>query len=138
MESRLLNDAIKRRRNTYKECEYLSDWQVHSAHLGAGSISSLACGLQQGPSYLPMPTGSGKTTGAIWGIVEFVKEYPDKKICFLTPYQDSVDQVYEQLLDYLGDDTVGYYHSAGSMLKSIALEKQVLVISHAFVEYNHG
>ncbi len=45
----------------------------------------------------------------------------------------------EQLLDYLGDDTVGYYHSADlSLLKSIALEKQVLVISHAFVEYNHG
>ena len=138
MEIRLFTDAIKRRRNTYKECEYLSDWQVHSAHLAAGSISSLACGFQQGPRYLPMPTGSGKTTGAIWGIVEFVKEYPDKKICFLTPYQDSVDHVYEQLRDYLGDDTVGYYHSAGSMHKSIALEKQVLVISHAFVEYNHG
>ena len=138
MEYSLFTDAIKRRRNTYKECEYLSDWQVHSAHLAAGSISSLACGFQQGPRYLPMPTGSGKTTGAIWGIVEFVKEYPDKKICFLTPYQDSVDHVYEQLRDYLGDDTVGYYHSAGLMIKSKALEKQVLVISHAFVEYNHG
>jgi hypothetical protein len=138
MEIRLFTDAIKRRRNTYKECEYLSDWQVHSAHLAAGSISSLACGFEQGPIYLPMPTGSGKTTGAIWGIVEFVKEYPDKKICFLTPYQDSVDQVYKQLLDYLGDEVVGYYHSAGAMNKVIALQKQVLVISHAFVEYNHG
>lgn len=138
MEIRLFTDAIKRRRNTYKECEYLSDWQVHSAHLAAVSISSLASGFQQGPIYLPMPTGSGKTTGAIWGIVEFVKEYPDKKICFLAPYQDSVDQVYEQLVEYLGDETVGYYHSAGAMNKSIALEKQVLVISHAFVEYNYG
>lgn len=94
MEIRLFTDAIERRLNTYKECEYLSDWQVHSAHLAAGSINSLACGLQEGPIYLPMPTGSGKTTGAIWGIVEFVKEYPDNKICFLTPYQDSVDQGY--------------------------------------------
>ena len=138
MEIRLFTDAIKRRRNTYKECEYLSDWQVHSAHLAAISISSLALGYEHGPIYLPMPTGSGKTTGAIWGIVEFVKEYPDKKICFLTPYQDSVDQVYKQLLDYLGHDSVGYYHSVGSMNKDSALEKQVLVISHAFVEYNHG
>ncbi len=138
MKIRLFNDAIKRRRNTYKECQYLSDWQVHSAHLAAGAISSLAFGFEKGPVYLPMPTGFGKTTGAIWGIVEFVKEYPDKKICFLTPYQDSVEKVYEQLIEYLGKEVVGYYHSNGLMDKSSELRKQVLVITHSFVEYNHG
>ena len=138
MEIHLFTDAIKRMRNRYKECEYLSDWQVHSAHLAAGAISSLASGYQQGPIYVPMPTGSGKTTGAIWGIVEFVKEYPDKKICFLTPYQDSVDQVYERLVEYLGDEVVGCYHGKASMHKHLAIQKQVLVITHAFVEYNYG
>lgn len=64
MEIRLFTDAIKRMRNRYKECEYLSDWQVHSAHLAAGAISSLASGYQQGPVYVPMPTGSGLTRGA--------------------------------------------------------------------------
>lgn len=138
MEIRLFTDAIKRRRSVFKECEYLSDWQVHSAHLTAGAINFVTGGSEQGPVYLPMPTGSGKTTGAVWGIVEFVEKYPDKKICFLTPSQDSVDQVYSQLVNYLSQDVVGYYHSNGSTNKYVELEKQVLVITHSFVEYNYG
>ena len=63
MTIKLFPEAIQRRRETYKECEWLSDWQVHSAHLVAGSIGSLACGFETGPIYVPMPTGSGKTVG---------------------------------------------------------------------------
>ena len=68
MTIKLFPEAIQRRREAYKECEWLSGWQVHSAHLVAGSIGLLACGFETGPIYVPMPTGSGKTVGAIYKI----------------------------------------------------------------------
>ena len=138
MTIKLFPEAIQRRRETYKECEWLSDWQVHSAHLVAGSIGSLACGFETGPIYVPMPTGSGKTVGAIWGIVDFVKNYPDQRLCFFTPYIDAVEQVYETLLSYLGEDVVGYYHSEAFVDKETELKKQVIVLTHKFIEHNQG
>ena len=66
---RLFPEAITKRREENGGCEWLSDWQVHSAHITAGAIDNLASGYETGPLYVPMPTGSGKTTGAIWGIV---------------------------------------------------------------------
>ena len=107
MTIKLFREAIKRGREAYKEYKQLSDWQVHSPHLVAGSIGSLACGFETGPIYVPMPTGSGKTVGAIQGIVDFLNNYPDQRLCFFTPCIDAVEQVYETLLSYLGEDVVG-------------------------------
>ena len=67
-------EAIIAKRAKYPECSYLSDWQVHSAHLTSGAIKQLTFEWQDGPLFVPMPTGSGKTTGAIWGISELVEE----------------------------------------------------------------
>ena len=58
--------------------------------------------FEAGPIYLAMTKGSGKTTGAIWGLVDSGKEYSDIKICFLTSYKDSIDVVYTKLAT-LGD-----------------------------------
>lgn len=138
MDIKLFHEAIKRRRQSYKECEWLSDWQVHSAHIASGAIGSLACGFETGPLYVPMPTGSGKTTGAIWGIVEFVQSYPDQKICFLTPYKEAVDKVSRSLKEYLGEGVVGYYHSDAFVDKETELTKPVIVLTHQFIEHNHG
>ena len=91
MAIRLFPKAVVRRRSENGGLSYLSDWQVHSAHITAGAISSLACGLETGPIYVPMPTGSGKTTGAVWGIVDFAQQYPDQRLCFLTPYKEAVE-----------------------------------------------
>ena len=55
--------VINRRRQKYTEAQYLSDWQIHSAHLTAGAIDALYTGFSDGPIFVPMPTGSGKTTG---------------------------------------------------------------------------
>ena len=138
MKNVTINDLIKQCRETYSECEYLSDWQVQSSYITASSIEMVSLGNEQGPVYLPMPTGSGKTTGAIWGIVEFVKRFPYKKVCFLTPYKEAVDRVYQQLVGYLGKDVVGMYHSGSDVNKYLEVQKQVLVVTHAFIEYNHG
>jgi len=70
-----------------------------------------------------MPTGSGKTTGAIWGISELVEEHPDIRICFLTPYKESVEQVYNALGRYISGDKLGYYFSDGPNNKWEALKK---------------
>ena len=82
----------------------MSYWQVLSAHLTTGAITSIADDnlLEVGPIYLPMTKGSGKTTGATWSLVDGAKEYPDLKICFLTPFKDSIDVVYKKLAT-LGD-----------------------------------
>ena len=81
---RLFDKAIAKRRQENDGLAYLSDWQVHSAHLTAGAISSLAFGYEVGPLFIPMPTGSGKTTGAIWGMLKVAQEYPDQRLCFMT------------------------------------------------------
>ncbi|PUB19271.1 hypothetical protein DFP92_101866 [Yoonia sediminilitoris] len=85
-----------------------------------------------------MPTGSGKTTGAVWGIVDFAEQYPDKRLCFLTPYKEAVETVYANLAKHLGDDIVGYYHSDAFADKSAELSKRIIVLTHSFIEYNQG
>ena len=65
-------EAIARRRSIFDEARHLSDWQVHSAHIAAGAISTVVSDFQTGPLNVPMPTGSGKTVGAIWGIIDQV------------------------------------------------------------------
>jgi hypothetical protein len=106
----------------------------------SSAVNCLATGLQKGPIYLPTPTGSGKTTGAIWGIIRLLDHYYDdiarQRICFLTPYQDAVDEVYEQLVKHLGTDTVGRYHREAKVDKDEALKKQVIVVTHQFLEFN--
>jgi tRNA A58 N-methylase Trm61 len=72
--------------------------------------------------------------GAIWGIVDFVKNYPDQRLCFFTPCIDAVEKVYETLLSYLGEDVVGYYHSEAFVDKETELKKQVIVLTHKFID----
>ena len=134
------NDIIKRRNAWPDNTSYLSDWQVHSAHLTAGAITAVADdnSSEVGPIYVPMPTGSGKTTGAIWGIVDCARKYPDLKICFLTPYKGSVDVVHKELAKTLGEAEVGHYHSDAKVIKSKELAKRIVVLTHAFIEHNKG
>jgi len=131
-------EAILAKRAKYPECSHLSDWQVHSAHLTSGAIKQLTFEWQDGPLFVPMPTGSGKTTGAIWGISELVEEHPDIRICFLTPYKESVEQVHNALGRYISGDKLGYYFSDGPNNKWEALEKQVVVLTHSFLGHNTG
>ena len=135
---RLFTDAIAKRRQENGGLTYLSDWQVHSAHLTAGAISSLADGYQTGPLYVPMPTGSGKTTGAIWGVVQFAKEYPDQRLCFMSKYTDAVEKVHAALAAELGKETVGYYHAEAFVNKDQELKKRIIVVTHNFIEHNRG
>ena len=93
----MYTEAITRRRQQHPECSYLSDWQTYSAGIVASSIYKIVLGRENGPVYIPMPTGSGKTTGAIWGILDVLKDYPDTRICFLTLYQKSVNSVFSAL-----------------------------------------
>lgn len=130
--------AVVRRRKENGGLAHLSDWQVHSAHVTAGDITTLASGFQTGPIYVPMPTGSGKTTGAVWGIVDALERNPQLSIAFLTPYQDAVDQVYGQLSAKLGVSVVGHYHTNSGANKEEELSKQVVVLTHQFVSSNPG
>ena len=102
MTVRLFPDAIAKRRSENGGLEWLSDWQVHSAHITAGAIGSVASGYEAGPLYVPMPTGSGKTTGAIWGVVETAQEYPDQRICFMAKYTEAVEKIHAALVAQLG------------------------------------
>ena len=92
-------EVIKQRRTKFKDAEYLSDWQVHSAHLVSSAIKFTHTDVEEGPWYIPMPTGSGKTTGAIWRIVELCEEDPDVKLGFFTPYIEAVEEIYSKLSD---------------------------------------
>lgn len=129
-------DAVSRRRTENDGCDYLSNWQVHSADITAQAITSVAHGLQEGPIYVPMPVGAGKTTGAIWGINDVLQQLPDHKVCFLTPYTEAVDRVYKELADRLGEEVVGYHYRGAPMFKHEALSKQVVVLTHAFLGHN--
>jgi hypothetical protein len=129
---------IDRRRDEEGGLDYLSDWQVHSANLVASDIKFFALGFREGPLYVSLPTGTGKTTGAIWGIQAVLDDNPDERICFLTPYQDSVDHVYEQLKAKLGRFRVGRYHGGLDVEKDEELKKQVIVLTHQFVPANKG
>jgi hypothetical protein len=135
---RLFTDAIAKRRQENGGLTYLSDWQVHSAHLTSGAITSLASGYQTGPLYVPMPTGSGKTTGAIWGVVQFAKEYPDQRLCFMSKYTDAVEKVHAELAAELAKETVGYYHAEAFVNKDQELKKRIIVVTHNFIEHNRG
>ena len=131
-------EILARCRRDNPEAAFLSDWQVYSANLVLFAISSKAFGMDTGPKYIPMPTGAGKTTGAIWGIVNVVQEFPEKRICFLTPYTASVDHVHAALVQKLGAALVGMYYSEAFESKQDALSKQVVVLTHQFVQYNKG
>jgi ATP:corrinoid adenosyltransferase len=131
---------IASHREEFPEANHLSGWQIATAIKVSSAVQCLATGLQEGPIYIPTPTGSGKTTGAIWGIIRLLDHYYDdiarQRICFLTPYQDAVDEVYDQLVQHLGHETVGHYHSEAKVDKDEALKKQVIVVTHQFLEFN--
>jgi len=135
---KLFDTAIAKRRQENDGLAYLSDWQVHSAHLTAGAISSLAFGYEVGPLFVPMPTGSGKTTGAIWGMLKVAEEYPDQRLCFMTKYTEAVEKVYAALVAQLGEETVGYYHAEAFVTKDQQLAKRIIVVTHNFIEHNRG
>ncbi|MFC6637785.1 DEAD/DEAH box helicase [Sulfitobacter sediminilitoris] len=134
----LFDEAIARRRNEKGGLDWLSDWQVNSANMTASAIIIMAEGFETGPLYVPMPTGSGKTTGAIWGIIRFAKDFPDQRLCFMTLYKDSVDEVYKSLVEELGNDVVGHYHGDAAVDKDDELAKRIIVLTHQFIQYNQG
>lgn len=138
MSLQIFQAAVSARRHANDGCPWLSDWQVHSANITAGAIGALANGVENGPLYVPMPTGSGKTTGAVWGITDLIERDPFLRICFLTPYTTSVDQVYSDLVHRLGEGKVGHYYSGALVDKRSQLAKQVVVLTHQFVQYNQG
>jgi hypothetical protein len=136
-----MNEAVAQRREDLpSDSKFLSDWQVHCAHLVCSAIADKAqkSPVDAGARYIPFPTGSGKTVGAIWGIVQVAKEHPDKRICFLTPYQTAVDRVHADLVRYLGADVVGMYHGEAFVDKEDELAKRVVVLTHQFIQYNKG
>jgi hypothetical protein len=136
-----INQAVAQRREDFpSDSKFLSDWQVHCAHLVCSAIADKAqeSPVDAGARYIPFPTGSGKTVGAIWGIVQVAKEHLDKRICFLTPYQTAVDRVHADLVKHLGPDVVGMYHGEAFVDKEDELAKRVVVLTHQFIQYNKG
>ena len=141
MPYKIMQDVVAKRRAEYPEYDFLSDYQVHSANLVSSTIHGKAQeqSLDASPVYVPFPTGSGKTVGAIWGITKVIEQHPDKRICFLTPYKTAVDQMYQALVKHLGSDKVGMYYSDAAFVdKAAELQKQVVVLTHQFVPYNKG
>lgn len=137
----MMSEAVAQRRQEFpSDSQYLSNWQVQCAHLVQSAIVDKAQdqAVDAGARYIPFPTGSGKTVGAVWGIVKVAKEHPDKRICFLTPYQTAVDSVHAHLLQHLGSNVVGMYHGDAFVDKEEELAKQVVVLTHKFVPYNKG
>ncbi len=115
---------------------YQTDYQFRASAVVAEAIYRKGMGLEPGPRYVSMPVGCGKTTGAIWGIVRFTKENPDKKICFLTPYVQGVIDQFAKLKAELGETNVGRFYSGASGNKSEQLKKSVFVCTHQFGSYN--
>lgn len=138
MPIQLFQEAIQRRQAEDDICRRMSDWQVHSANITASAINMLAQEIEVGPLYVPMPTGSGKTIGAIWGIADLVGQHSEQRVCFLTPYQTSVDDVYAALKERVGSDLVGYYYHGALVDKADQLEKRVVVLTHQFIQHNYG
>ena len=142
--SQMMTNGLRRNiashRQKYQEARHLSDWQVATSLKVSSAMFCLAAGFEKGPIYIPTPTGSGKTTGAIWGIVELLEhEYDDisgQSVCFMTPYQESVDHVYDALAKRLGTGKVGRYHSQAKVDKDDELSKQVIIVTHQFLEFN--
>jgi hypothetical protein len=75
-----LRNNIAAHRAEFPEAKYLSEWQVATAIKVSLAVNCLASGVQKGPIYLPTPTGSGKTTGAIWGIVRLLDHFYDHTV----------------------------------------------------------
>lgn len=115
---------------------YQTDYQFRASAVVAEAIYRKGMGLEPGPRYVSMPVGCGKTTGAIWGIVRFAQENPDKKICFLTPYVKGVKDQFAKLKAELGKENVGRFYGGASGDKSEQLKKPVFVCTHQFGSYN--
>ena len=49
-------EVIIQRRAKFQDAEYLSDWQVDSAHLVSAAIKFTHTGVEKGPWFVPMPT----------------------------------------------------------------------------------
>lgn len=116
----------------------LSLWQNHCVDITARAILAVASGSELGPVYVPMPTGAGKTTGALLGIKQVLERHPNTRVCFLSPYQSTVDHVWNTLSEDLGEDVVGRYHSDANVDKRVDLSKRVVVLTHQFLQFNHG
>lgn len=116
---------------------FLTTWQRKAAATVAEALQRKGQGLEAGPRYISMPVGSGKTTGAIWGIVRFAEANPDKKVCFLTPYKAGVKRIAGELQNRLGKDIVGCYHSGKNVDKIDETKKSVFVGTHQFAAFNH-
>jgi hypothetical protein len=115
---------------------YQTDYQFKASAVVAEAIHRKGTGLEPGTRYISMPVGSGKTTGAIWGIVRFVKENPGKKVCYLTPFVRGVKEQIEKLKSKLGDAIVGCFYSGASGDKQQQMNKDVFVCTHQFGSYN--
>lgn len=120
-----------------KEFPFLTDWQRRDAATVAEALQRKGSGLEAGPRYISMPVGSGKTTGALWGIIRFAKANPNKKVCFLTPYTSGVNEIARELQNRMGKAKVGYYHSGRSVDKVSQTNKPVFVGTHQFAAFNH-
>lgn len=49
MPLQIFAEAVRKRRQANDGCPWLSDWQVHSAHITAGAIGALANRAENGP-----------------------------------------------------------------------------------------
>ena len=118
----------------YGHLTFLSPWQKSSVAAVCAGINAKVWGLEKGPRYIAMPTGSGKTVGAVEAIRQ---HYADKRICFLTPYIDAVETVYNDVVASIGSDMVGVYWSGCPLMnKDEALFRQVVILTHQFVAHN--
>lgn len=115
---------------------YQNDYQFRASAVVAEAVYRKGMGLEPGPRYISMPVGCGKTTGAVWGIVRFAQENPDKRICFLTPYVKGVKDQFAKLKAELGEANVGRFYSGGSGEKLEQMNRPVFVCTHQFGSYN--
>lgn len=116
----------------------LSAWQQGAVSLTTETLIRVAKGLVDGPLYVSMPMGSGKTTGAVQAMVELVARFPEKRICYCARYTEAVDSVYESLVALVGEENVGrYYRENHGVSFKDAAEKTVLLITHASLSHHH-
>ena len=120
------------------EFHNLTAYQATAASTVAEAIQRKGAGLEAGPRYISMPVGAGKTTGAVWGIVRFVQDNPEKKVCFMTPYVTGVEAIAAVLAERLGQNQVGYFHADKGGSKQDQVSKPVFVCTHQFAAYNHS
>lgn len=126
-----------KRENEQHNASNLSQWQRGAASLVSEAIVRKGEGEFPGPRYISMPVGSGKTTGAIEGVISLCEQHPEKTVVFLSPYVIGVEKVKEQLCQSLGKDHVGFYHAKANVSKLDEVKKQVFVGTHEFAAHNH-